>query len=183
MNKEIGSDIELQAHIGRVHIKIQIFEFLIHGLVSHFKPEILQKTKLKGLTPKMFLSSTEADKKKRKHTLGQILEVIKGEAQFAYWAELDSYLQMRNDFVHHFWRDFISKNFDRDKSIKFLSALEHGSEDWTRVFRGLLSLMAKAVLSRQSPQDQITYQQDQRYQSIKLNESYEQFFFEKLSMR
>lgn len=36
-------DTDLQAHVGRTLIKVQIFEFLIHGIVAHFKPSILSK--------------------------------------------------------------------------------------------------------------------------------------------
>lgn len=180
MNKEVSSDIELQAIIGRTLLKVQIFEFLIHGLVSHFKPEILDKTRLAGLTAKIFFSSDKENKKKRRHTLGQVLDVIRKGAQFAYWEELDQYLEMRNDFVHHFWRDNISKNFDRQKCIQSLTTLEMQTEEWTRVFRGLLSVMAKGIISRLTSEEQQAYRNDQRYQNILANEPYEQFLYEKL---
>jgi hypothetical protein len=183
MNKEVSSDAELQSFIGRTLIKVQIFEFLIHGLASHFKPEVLNKTRLAGLTAKLFLSSEKEDKKKRRQTLGQVLDVFRKGAKFAYWEELDNYLEMRNDFVHHFWRDYISKDFDRDRCIKFLTALEMQTEEWTRVFRGLLSIMAKGIMSRQLAQDQETYRNDERYQNIIANEPYEQFLFEKLKTK
>lgn len=183
MNKEISSDIELQAIIGRTLVKVQIFEFLVHGIVSHFKPEILNKTALAGLTAKVFLSSDKEDKRKRKQTLGQILDAIRKGAKFAYWEELDHYLAMRNDFVHHFWRDYISKGFDREICIQFLMTLEMQTEEWTRVFRGLLSVMGKGIMSRHSSEEQKAYRDDQRYQDILANEAYEPFLYQKLKTK
>ena len=143
MNKEVSLDIEQQSIIVRTLVKVQIVEFLIHALVSHFKPEILNKTALAGLTAKVFLSPRKEGKKERKPTTPTGSGCDSQRGTICVWKELGDYLANRNDFVHHFWRNYISKSFDRDKCIGFLMTLEMQTEEWTRVFRGLLSVIAK----------------------------------------
>lgn len=179
MKNEI--DIELQAHIGRVLLNVQKFEYLVHGLVSHFKPELLDKTFMKGMTAKIFLSGEPADKKKRKQTLGQVFASLKHGAPFLYWDELDSYLESRNIFIHHFWRDYISKNFDPHKCKTFVSQLDTQTQEWTNVFRGLLSVMAKGIMSR-TPDKVEDIKADLRYKDILANEPFEKFLYEKFGV-
>lgn len=58
-------NINIYTLIGATLLEIQKFEFLIHGLVSHFKNDILKTHKqFKDLNANNFLSNLEEDKKK-----------------------------------------------------------------------------------------------------------------------
>lgn len=52
---------------------------------------------------------------------------------------------------------------------------------WTRVFRGFLSLMGKAILSREQKQREIM--NDQRFENLLHNESYEHYFLNKFRIK
>jgi hypothetical protein len=179
---ELEIDLDTQAHIGRTLLKVQRFEFLVHGIVSHFKPHLLKEANLKGLTPKVFLSQNEDDKKLRRHTLGQIFKALRlQQTDFLYQEELDELLERRNKFIHSLWRDFfLYGKFQKNECIDFLSKLEKGTEEWTKVFMGFLSFLQKAVLSKESTEEQAKHRDDPRY---KINEAHEPYFRAKFGIK
>jgi len=183
VKKNMEIDIDVQLRISHVLIKLQKFEYLIHGIVAHFKEDILSSNRpFKKLNAEIFLSNTEEAKKKRKQTLGQILQVVQEHADFIYDSELDELLKKRNTFIHSFWRDFISKGqYNKEKSLDFLIKLENLTDEWTKVFRGFLSIMTKCVYNLQSEEYKMDTERRKKYLESFDSNDFEKYFYEKFT--
>lgn len=152
MNNTSGKELtsEVVGFIGATLLEMQRFEFFVHGLVAHFKT-LQNHKRFKGLNAEIFLSDSEINKKKRKQTLGQIFGVLKIDLSLFYTNELDDYLNNRNILIHDFWRDFVrTDRYEEKRVLSFLNNLNNSTEEWIKVFRGLMSMMAKNAYENSS---------------------------------
>lgn len=175
-------NINIYTLIGATLLEIQKFEFLIHGLVSHFKNDILKKHKqFKDLDANNFLSNLEEDKKKRKQTLGQVIQVLKENFELRNGNELEECLHNRNIFVHHLWREFFYKNsYNIQECKEFLEKLNKQIDYWTKVFKGMLYVIMMTVLKMQTKEIQEEKIRSNYLETFEPYKQYEYLFYETL---
>lgn len=179
-NKKI--DLEIKLHISEILIKLQRFEFLVHGLVSYFKEDILKEnSSFKKLNAKVFLSTNPEDNKNRRQTLGQNFSIIKKHEKLIYNSELDELLEKRNIFIHNFWREYISNGkYDKQRCYVFLIKIESLVDDWTKVFDGFLSIIAKSIYNQQSEEFKMDSSRREKHIKYYENNQNEKHFYAKL---
>jgi hypothetical protein len=133
----------LHESCGATLIRIQRTEFLIHGFVSHFNENILSRDKnFQKLNPRVFLDNDETSIKNRKQTLGTIIKFLTRKTALFDGQELDYYVELRNKFIHSFWRDFLSsgKVYKREEiynAMEFIIELTRNDIKWQCIFKGL----------------------------------------------
>lgn len=147
-NLEFLSDLDLETAFlslcGGAMIQIQISEYAMLGLIAHLKEELLGSNRdFKDLNPQRFISNDLDDKEYRKQTLGTIIRFLKNNVKLFSVDDLNSYLDKRNDFIHNFWRLYLSNNRDKIRSeklkaFKFVISVYKDSLKWTSIFKGFI---------------------------------------------
>jgi len=157
MNKN-NNQLELCSLAGAALLDSQKLEFLIHGIVSslmHIK-DISKDGRLKGLTATVFLSENPEGKKKRKQTLGVIIEAIKKTSLIIDEEGLEKYLISRNEFIHSLWRNYFKNGVrDNEGCLVFINNYIKETEHWMKVFKGLLSLLMQAAYEKEGRQAEL----------------------------
>ena len=134
------------AAVGGAVLAAQRVEFLLYGLVAHFKDEH-RKGQFRDLTPESFLRGDLAD---LRATLGQLVREY-GERLLLSREELDGFVENRNLIVHDYWRltkSRISGGARLDDPILFLRQFLRDCERWEAILMGVLVRMKQASAAR-----------------------------------
>lgn len=157
-NLETLNDIDLESAFlslcGGTLIQIQISEYAMLGLIAHLKEELLESDRsFRDLNSQRFISNDPDDKEYRKQTLGTIIRFLKNNVKLFSVDDLNSYLDNRNDFIHNFWRLYLSNNREKIRSeklkaFKFVISVYKDSIKWTSIFKGFIYACAVSIATK-----------------------------------
>ena len=134
------------AAVGGAVLAAQRVEFLLYGLVSHFKDD-QRKGQFRDLTPESFLRGDLAG---LRATLGQLAREY-GEKLLLSREELDRFVKNRNLIAHDYWRmarSGIHGGERLDNPNLFLQQFLRDCDHWERILMGVLVKMKRVSAAK-----------------------------------
>jgi hypothetical protein len=133
-------EVYLYSRIGMALVSAQRVEFIAGELLQHLTEF---DSTVYGISSAEFLSNSDKAKKSRK-TLGAIFKLLNLSPTGSIEEELNQYVQMRNDLVHHFWKEQLQKksNEQMTSATTFLQEFGNRSEELEQYFKGFVYFLA-----------------------------------------
>lgn len=156
--------------IGIALVSTQRVEFVSKNLVKYLK---LIDRELTGISSSEFLKQTPNIEKLGKYTLGRIFTLLKLNPNISLEHEFNTYLALRNNFVHSFWNEYLNSISEKQKKKAIDFCFEFGkySVEMESFFKGLTYLLA------------LTHVKDKNKMDTNLKEWENDFKFFSQSMR